>query len=174
MCVSPSLWPSRNTARSPAPRRPSHRPVEHLGPRARLEHELGTKFVDRGRPAHPRRDRGGRPSPAHPGRARRDPVRRRAPRHRAERRRPFRRHRHHRPLARSGLLDGLRVEHPRVRTVVVEASTTSLALQLQSGHLDLAVVNLPVDDLELATEPLFEEDLVSSRPPTTHWRSTIA
>lgn len=64
----------------------------------------------------------------------------------------------------AGLLDGLRVEHPRVRTVVVEASTTSLTLQLESGHLDLAVVNLPVDDLELATEPLFEEDLVLVAP----------
>ena len=78
----------------------------------------------------------------------------------------------------AGLLDGLRVEHPRVRTVVVEASTTSLTLQLQSGHLDLAVVNLPVDDLELATEPLFEEDLVlvapTDHPLAKHDRVTLA
>ena len=78
----------------------------------------------------------------------------------------------------AGLLDGLRVEHPRVRTVVVEASTTSLTLQLESGHLDLAVVNLPVDDLELATEPLFEEDLVlvapADHPLARHDRVTLA
>ena len=76
----------------------------------------------------------------------------------------------------AGLLDGLRVEHPRVRTVVVEASTTSLTLQLESGHLDLAVVNLPVD--ELATEPLFEEDLVlvapTDHPLARHDRVTLA
>lgn len=64
----------------------------------------------------------------------------------------------------AGVLDGLREKHPRVHTVVVEASTTSLLLQLRSGHLDLAVVNLPVDEVELATEPLFEEDLVLVAP----------
>ncbi len=64
----------------------------------------------------------------------------------------------------AGLLDGLREQHPRIHTVVVEASTTSLALQLLSGHLDLAVVNLPADDVELTTEPLFEEDLVLVAP----------
>ena len=47
---------------------------------------------------------------------------------------------------------------------MVEASTTSLSLQLLSGHLDLAVVNLPADDVELATEQLFEEDLVLVAP----------
>ncbi len=64
----------------------------------------------------------------------------------------------------AGLLDGLREQHPRIHTVVVEASTTSLSLQLLSGHLDLAVVNLPVDDVDLATELLFEEDLVLVAP----------
>jgi DNA-binding transcriptional LysR family regulator len=64
----------------------------------------------------------------------------------------------------AGLLDGLRENHPRIHTVVVEASTTSLSLQLLSGHLDLAVVNLPADDVELATEQLFEEDLVLVAP----------
>ena len=44
-------------------------------------------------------------------------------------------------------------------------STTSLALQLLSGHLDLAVVNLPADDIETCTtEALFEEDLVLVTP----------
>ena len=64
----------------------------------------------------------------------------------------------------AGVLDGLREQHPRIHTVVVEATTTSLSLQLLSGHLDLAVVNLPADDVELATEPLFEEDLVLVAP----------
>src|SRR5262245_3945937 len=43
------------------------------------------------------------------------------------------------------VLDSLRARHPRVRALVVEASTTSLVPQLVSGHLDLAVVNLPLD-----------------------------
>ena len=64
----------------------------------------------------------------------------------------------------AGLLDGLRENHPRIHTVVVEATTTSLSLQLLSGHLDLAVVNLPADDVELATEQLFDEDLVLVAP----------
>ncbi len=78
----------------------------------------------------------------------------------------------------AGMLDGLREQHPRIRTVVVEASTTSLALQLLSSHLDLAVVNLPADDIELATEPLFEEDLVlvapSDHPLAQRDRVTLA
>jgi LysR family hydrogen peroxide-inducible transcriptional activator len=58
------------------------------------------------------------------------------------------------------LLQAVRDVHPRIRAVVVEASTTSLVPQLVAGQLDLAVVNLPVDDPELDTVPLFDEDLV--------------
>ncbi len=52
-----------------------------------------------------------------------------------------------------------------VRVIVVEASTTSLAPQVGSGRLDLAVVNLPLADPDLVTEPLFEEELVVAAPP---------
>ena len=63
------------------------------------------------------------------------------------------------------LLSAVAERHPRVRVIVVEASTTSLAPQVSAGRLDLAVVNLPVTDPDLTTEPLFEEDLVVAAPP---------
>jgi LysR family hydrogen peroxide-inducible transcriptional activator len=58
------------------------------------------------------------------------------------------------------LVRAMRDRHPRVRLIVVEASTTSLAPQVAAGQLDLGVLNLPVDDPDLVTEPLFEEDVV--------------
>lgn len=56
------------------------------------------------------------------------------------------------------LVDAMRARHPKVRVVVVDATTTSLALQLTSGLLDLAVVNLPLSDPEIRTDHLFDED----------------
>jgi len=47
--------------------------------------------------------------------------------------------------------------HSRVRIIVVEASTVSLLPQVASGRLDLAIVNLPVADADLATDMLFSE-----------------
>ena len=47
------------------------------------------------------------------------------------------------------LLSAVHAAHPRVQVIVLEASTTSLVPQLVTGHLDLAVVNLPVDDPEV-------------------------
>jgi DNA-binding transcriptional LysR family regulator len=58
------------------------------------------------------------------------------------------------------LLSAIRERHRRIRPIVVEASTTSLAPQLLNGQLDMAVLNLPTDEPELSTEVLFEEDLV--------------
>jgi DNA-binding transcriptional LysR family regulator len=58
------------------------------------------------------------------------------------------------------LLHAVRDAHPRIRAVVVEASTTSLVPQLVARQLDLAIVNLPVDDPEVETAPLFDEDMV--------------
>ncbi|HEX9259591.1 MAG TPA: LysR substrate-binding domain-containing protein, partial [Acidimicrobiales bacterium] len=57
-------------------------------------------------------------------------------------------------------LTGLHDRHPLVRLVIVEASTTSLLPQLVAGQLDLAVVNLPVDDPDVDTEALFAEELI--------------
>ncbi|MBK9178517.1 MAG: LysR family transcriptional regulator [Acidimicrobiales bacterium] len=62
------------------------------------------------------------------------------------------------------LLGAVRAAHPRVHPVVLEASTTSLVPQLLSGQLDLAVVNLPLDDPDLAVEALFDEDLLVVAP----------
>ena len=77
-----------------------------------------------------------------------------------------------------GLLEASVSTHPRVHVVVVDATTTSLSLQLPTGHLDLAVVNLPADDVELATEQLFDEDLVlvapARPPPRRRDRVTLA
>lgn len=62
------------------------------------------------------------------------------------------------------LLRVLRERHPLVRTVTLEASTTSLIPQLTAGKLDLAVVNLPVDDPDVETSDLFAEDLLLLAP----------
>lgn len=56
------------------------------------------------------------------------------------------------------LLGAMGATHPRVRVVVVDATTTSLVPQLAAGGLDLAVVNLPVTHPDVDVEPLFDED----------------
>lgn len=62
------------------------------------------------------------------------------------------------------ILEAMREEYPRVQVVVVEASTTSLLPQVASGALDFAMVNLPVDDPDLVTEPIFHEARVVVAP----------
>ena len=56
------------------------------------------------------------------------------------------------------LMEAMAERHPKVRVVVVDATTTSLLLQLTTGRLDLAVINLPIDDPDVATQRLFDED----------------
>jgi len=58
------------------------------------------------------------------------------------------------------LLTAVRDRHPRIRLVVVDATSASLEPRLLSGSLDLAVVNLPVPGHDLSSEELFTEDLV--------------
>jgi LysR family hydrogen peroxide-inducible transcriptional activator len=58
------------------------------------------------------------------------------------------------------LLEAMAADHPRVRVVVVEATTTSLRPQLINGQLDLAVLNLPADDDDVSSTLLFDEDRV--------------
>jgi len=58
------------------------------------------------------------------------------------------------------LLSALAATHPKVRLVVIDATTTSLIPQLAAGSLDLAVVNLPAADPDVDTEVLFEEEHV--------------
>lgn len=58
------------------------------------------------------------------------------------------------------LLKALAVTHPKVRLVVVDATTTSLIPQLAAGSIDLAIVNLPAVDPDIDTESLFDEEHV--------------
>lgn len=62
------------------------------------------------------------------------------------------------------LLRAMAQRHPRVQVVLVDATTTSLVPQVVSGALDLAVVNLPLGEEELATEPLFDEQRILAVP----------
>lgn len=57
-------------------------------------------------------------------------------------------------------LTTLALTHPRVRSVVVEGSTSTLIPRLIEGQVDAIIVHLPLDDPELAVETLFGEDLV--------------
>jgi DNA-binding transcriptional LysR family regulator len=67
--------------------------------------------------------------------------------------------------------------HPGVHVVILDATTTSLLPRLLSDWLDLAVVNLPITDPEVATEPLFDEDRIllapEGHPLATHDRLTL-
>ena len=58
------------------------------------------------------------------------------------------------------LLTQLAKQHPGVHVTVHEGNTTSLLPRLLAQQLDAIIVHLPVDDLEVAVEPLFAEDLV--------------
>jgi DNA-binding transcriptional LysR family regulator len=54
--------------------------------------------------------------------------------------------------------------HPKVHVVIVDATTSSLIPQLESGALDLAVVNMPIGDPDITADPLFDEDHVLIAP----------
>lgn len=62
------------------------------------------------------------------------------------------------------LMEAMAAQYPGVHLVVVDATTTSLLPQLTGGRLDLAVVNLPVNDAELTTHALFTEDTILLTP----------
>jgi DNA-binding transcriptional LysR family regulator len=74
------------------------------------------------------------------------------------------------------LMGTMAERHPKVHVVVVDATTSSLLPQLEVGRLDLAVINLPVHDIDLVAEPLFEEDHLLVAPPghPLHGRATVA
>jgi LysR family hydrogen peroxide-inducible transcriptional activator len=57
-------------------------------------------------------------------------------------------------------LAALNEQHPHVRVVVQEGATSSLVPNVVAGHLNGAIVHLPVDDPDLVIEPLFAEDLL--------------
>ncbi|MEK7423817.1 MAG: LysR family transcriptional regulator [Actinomycetota bacterium] len=58
------------------------------------------------------------------------------------------------------LLTQMERTHPGVHVTVHEGNTTALVPRVVSGHLDSAVVHLPIDDSETTVHPLFAEDLV--------------
>lgn len=58
------------------------------------------------------------------------------------------------------LLPRLTADFPRLRTVISEGPSSGLVGRLLEGHLDAAIVHLPVDEPELSIEPLFAEDLM--------------
>jgi len=76
------------------------------------------------------------------------------------------------------LVVALEERFPHVRLVIVDATTSSLLPQVINGSLDLAVINLPADEPELVTEPLFDEDPVlvtpTNHPLATADRVTLA
>ena len=57
-------------------------------------------------------------------------------------------------------LSGLDDQHPNVRVIVQEGSTSSLVPNVLAGQINGAIIHLPVDDPELVIEPLFAEDLL--------------
>ncbi len=69
-------------------------------------------------------------------------------------------------------------EFPRVELQIIEATTTSLLPQLLNDRLDLAVVNLPVDDPDVDAQVLFTEERIiiapSDHPLAAHERVDLA
>ncbi len=66
------------------------------------------------------------------------------------------------------LVDTMSRRHPKVRMIVVDATTSSLLLQLHSGLLDQAIVGLPLDDPDVRVDALFNEDRVLVAPGGHH------
>jgi molybdate transport repressor ModE-like protein len=64
----------------------------------------------------------------------------------------------------SPLMKSMHDRHPKVRILVLDATTTALLPQLEAGQLDLAVVNLPIAEPDVSTEVLFEEDHMVAIP----------
>jgi LysR family hydrogen peroxide-inducible transcriptional activator len=58
------------------------------------------------------------------------------------------------------LLDRLADEYPDVSVVMLDAPTSSLVPNLLDGRIDIALLNLPVEDPELGVTPLFDEERV--------------
>lgn len=74
------------------------------------------------------------------------------------------------------LLTSVTREYPQIRVVVLDATTSSLVLNLVSGTVDLAIVNLPIDEPDLIVEPLFDEDRILIVPAghPLHERDSVA
>lgn len=53
---------------------------------------------------------------------------------------------------------------PLINLIVADGTTTSLLLRLLEGDLELGVVGLPIDDGEVRTVPLFDEEYIVVAP----------
>jgi DNA-binding transcriptional LysR family regulator len=62
------------------------------------------------------------------------------------------------------LVEELARAAPDIQLVVADGTTRSLELRLLDGELDLGIVSLPVDDPEIRTCPLFNEDHIVVGP----------
>lgn len=62
------------------------------------------------------------------------------------------------------LADELATVAPEIQLVVADGTTRSLELRLLDGELDLGIVALPVNDPEIITYPLFNEDHIVVGP----------
>ena len=62
------------------------------------------------------------------------------------------------------MLAAMETAYPRVRVSILEGNNSTLLPALLSGSLDLAVLNLPIEDPDLTIEPLYEEDLILAVP----------
>jgi len=62
------------------------------------------------------------------------------------------------------LHDRLTKEHPRLRLIVIDATTANLLPRIGRGEIDLAVVNLPTNDPDVIEFPLFDEDRILVAP----------
>jgi DNA-binding transcriptional LysR family regulator len=62
------------------------------------------------------------------------------------------------------LLDQLAQQHPGVELILVEGTTSGLLPLLLTAQIDLAVVNMPLDDPDVSVTPLFDEDLILIAP----------
>jgi LysR family hydrogen peroxide-inducible transcriptional activator len=63
------------------------------------------------------------------------------------------------------LFEALETQHPEVRVVLVDATTTSLVPRVDRGDLDMAIVNLPAESADTQAVPLFDEDRILLTPP---------
>ena len=62
------------------------------------------------------------------------------------------------------IFERMGAEHPQVRVMVSDATTTSILPRLARAEMDLAVVNLPISHSDVSAEPLFAEDRVLIAP----------
>jgi DNA-binding transcriptional LysR family regulator len=58
------------------------------------------------------------------------------------------------------LLRRLAERHPALHPVLVDATTTSLTPRVMNGDLDMAIVNTPVVEAGIDSEPLFDEERI--------------